>query len=184
MTKTNGKTGGKTDPDKLILAVNGIALSPGIDLHSSHWAGLRKSLEAKRLGMMEKRQMGALWRETMYYIENPSLAALGGGLEFAPRIHQFDPPPADHLSESLWRTSAHVCFWGGRLFRWIAQVAGDSKAAELFHQRAEAKAEALFGTPERSGKGLVWKTGQAEIRLNMGPAEAVLLLTCRPDSLT
>ena len=184
MAKTKSKSDQKVDLKKLALVVNGISLTPGLDLHSSQWAGLRKTLKAKRLGLMEKRQVGALWRETMYLVENPALTALDGDLEFAPRIHQFDPPPADHLSESLWRTGVHICFFGGRLFRWIVQVAGDSKAAELFQRRVEDKAGALFGEPKRSREGLLWSVGPAELRFTRGPAEAVLLLTYRPDSLT
>ncbi len=173
----------KIDSAKLALKINGVAVTPGVNLHSSQWAGLRKSLSPKRIGMLEKRNLGALWRETMYRIENPTLAAFDEKVEFAPRIHQFEPPPAAHLEESLWRTSAIICFWEARLFRWIAQVAGDSQAAELFYQRAETKIEAEFGSPESTPKGLVWTPGPTEIMLNIGSAEAVLLLTHRPDRL-
>lgn len=183
MPKSNGQHRKKIDSAKLSLKINGITITPGMDLHSSQWAGLRESLAAKRLGMLEKRKMGALWRETMYRIDNPTLAAFDGKLEFSPRIHQFEPPPATHLSESLWRTSALVCFWEGRLFRWISQVSGDSQAAELFYQRAEAKVEAEFGPPKTSWKGLVWTPDDTEIMLNIGSVEAVLLLTHRPDKL-
>ena len=133
--------------------------------------------------MIEKRNLGALWRETMYLIENPKMSAFNKGFWFGPRIHQFEEPPAVHLAESLWRTSALVCFYNGRLFRWIAQVTGDSEAAELFYKRAETKVEAEFGPSKKNDRGLVWNTAEAEIMLNIGPVEAVLLLTHRPDKL-
>jgi hypothetical protein len=183
MSKSNRKPTQKLDDPNLALELNGISLSPGIDLHSSQWAGLRESLKAKRLGMMEKRNLGALWRETMYRVDNPTLSAFEGEFSFAPRSHQFEEPPAAHLADSLWRTSGLICFWGGHLFRWIAQVSGDSQAAELFFSRAEAKAGSLFGPSKKTDRGLIWKLGDGELMLNMGPAEAVLLLTFRPDRL-
>jgi hypothetical protein len=173
----------KVDKARFSLEINGKAVYPGIDLHSSEWAKLRKALKADRLNMMEKRNLGAMWRETVYSIENPTLKAFEGKLEFAPRIHQFEDPPAAHLSENLWRTSAIICFYGGLLFRWIAQVAGDSEAAELFFKRAEAKVGEEFGPPSRTDNGLTWKTPQGDMMVNKGGAEAVLLLTYRPDRL-
>ena len=173
----------KIDKTRLSLEINGTAVYPGIDLHSSHWAGLRKSLKAKRLGIMEKKNLGVMWRETVYLIDNPVLSVFDKKLEFAPRIHQFEQPPAAHLADNLWRTGAFICFYGGVLFRWIAQVAGDSEAAELFYKRAENKAEAEFGPARKTENGLLWKTNHAEIMLNIGGSEAVLLLTHRPDRL-
>ena len=146
----------KVDKARYSLELNGNSVYPGVDLHSSHWAGLRKALKAKRLNVMEKRNLGAMWRETVYAVENPVFKAFEGKLEFGPRIHQFEKPPAAHLSENLWRTGAVICFYGGLLFRWIAQVAGDSEAAELFFNRAEIKVGGGIRTalPHRPGAGL------------------------------
>ncbi len=165
----------------LFLVVNGQLIRPGQDANAPGWGRLRKEIGAKRQGLAAKRRLGARWRESLYVVFNPELELLDGHLVLKPRAEALQEPPAAHLAESQWRTTAYLSFWGGKLFRWIAEVAGDSEAAELFYNRARRAIEESFGLGQASPHGLVWKSETAELRLGCGSDNMIVMFTIRPD---